>query len=77
MIEIFTDEGDVVIDPCFGSGTSARACMELKRNFYGFEISKDFYRRAKNEMCNFNYIDEKEQIAGQMNMFDLFGETVS
>lgn len=51
--------------------------MELKRNFYGFEISKDFYRRAKNEMCNFNYIDEKEQIAGQMNMFDLFGETVS
>lgn len=51
LIETFTDEGDVVIDPCFGSGTTARACMELKRNFYGFEINKEFYRRAKEEMC--------------------------
>lgn len=76
LIEIFTDEGDTVIDPCFGSGTSARACMELKRNFYGFEISKEFYKRAKEEMCNVNYIDEKEQIAGQMNLFDLMGEEV-
>jgi site-specific DNA-methyltransferase (adenine-specific) len=51
LIETFTDEGDVVIDPCFGSGSTARACMELKRNFYGFEINKEFYRRAKEEMC--------------------------
>ena len=29
LIEIFTDEGDVVIDPCAGSGTTLRACMEL------------------------------------------------
>lgn len=76
LIEIFTDEGDTVIDPCFGSGTSARACMELKRNFYGFEINKEFYKRAKEEMCNVNYIDEKEQIAGQMNLFDLMGEEI-
>lgn len=51
LIEIFTDEGDVVIDPCFGSGSTGRACLELRRNFYGFEINKEFYRRAKNEMC--------------------------
>ena len=50
LIEIFTDEGDVVIDPCAGSGTTLRACMELNRNSYGFEISKDFYNRAVNEM---------------------------
>lgn len=50
LIEIFTDEGDVVIDPCFGSGTTARAAVELGRNFYGFEINKEFYRRAKDEM---------------------------
>lgn len=50
LIEIFTDEGDVVIDPCAGSGTTLRACMELNRNSYGFEISKDFYNKAKNEM---------------------------
>ena len=50
LIEIFTDEGDVVIDPCFGSGTTARACLELDRHFYGFEINKEFYNRAKEEM---------------------------
>ncbi len=50
LIEIFTDPGDVVIDPCFGSGTTARAAYELGRHFYGFEINKEFYRRAKDEM---------------------------
>lgn len=50
LIETFTDPGDVVIDPCFGSGSTGRACLELGRNFYGFEISKEFYRRAKEEM---------------------------
>ena len=69
-VEIFTDEDDVVIDPCFGSGSTARACMELKRNFYGFEISKEFYRRAVNEMCNMNYLDERNEIPGQMSLFD-------
>lgn len=50
LIEIFTDEGDVVIDPCAGSGTTLRAAAELGRNGYGFEVSKEFYRRAKEEM---------------------------
>lgn len=50
LIELFTDEGDVVIDPCCGSGSTLRAAMELNRNSYGFEISKDFYQKAKNEM---------------------------
>lgn len=50
LIEIFTDYGDVVIDPCAGSGSTLRACMELDRNGYGFEISKDFFKRAKEEM---------------------------
>ena len=51
LIEIFTDPGDVVIDPCFGSGSTGRACLETGRNFYGFEINKEFYKRAKEEMC--------------------------
>lgn len=52
LIEIFTDEGDVVIDPVAGSGSTLRACAELKRNCYGFEIKKDFYNKAKQEMIN-------------------------
>ncbi len=50
LIEIFTDEGDVVIDPCAGSGTTLRACAELNRNSYGFEISREFYNKAMKEM---------------------------
>lgn len=50
LIKIFTDEGDVVIDPVAGSGSTLRACKELNRNCYGFEIKKDFYKKAKEEM---------------------------
>ena len=50
LIEIFTDEGDVVIDPCCGSGSSLRAAAELNRHAYGFEVSKQFYKSAKEEM---------------------------
>ena len=52
LIETFTDEGDVVIDPCAGSGTTLRACAELNRSCYGFEIARDFYKRASEEMLN-------------------------
>ena len=52
LIEIFTDEGDTVIDPVAGSGTTLRAAMELNRNAYGFEISKEFYTKAKEQMLN-------------------------
>lgn len=50
LIEIFTDEGDVVIDPCAGSGSTLRAAYELGRNAYGFEIDKNFYTQAKEKM---------------------------
>ena len=63
LIQIFTDEGDVVIDPCCGSDTTLRAAMELGRSAYGFEIDRTFYQKAKDEMLLF----EKD---GQMNLFD-------
>ena len=50
LIEIFTDAGDVVIDPCAGSGSTLRACAEIGRNCYGFEVDKKFYREAKEKM---------------------------
>ena len=62
LIETFTDEGDVVIDPCCGSGTTLRAAYELGRSAYGFEIDRNFYTRAKEEMLNFQ--------KNQMDIFD-------
>lgn len=53
LIEIFTDEGDVVIDPCCGSGATLRAAHDLGRESYGFEIDRNFFERAKNEMLYF------------------------
>lgn len=46
IIRLFTDEGDVVIDPCCGSGSSIRASVECNRKAYGFEIKKDFFKSA-------------------------------
>ena len=62
LIQIFTDEGDVVIDPVAGSGSTLRACAELNRNCYGFEIKKNFYKDAKEKMLS--------NITVQKSLFD-------
>ena len=66
LIQTFTDPGDVVIDPCCGSGSTLRAARNLGRSAFGFEIDRNFYARAKNEMLKV----EKEQ---QMNITDFIG----
>lgn len=73
LIEIYTDEGDIVIDPVAGSGSTLLAAKSLGRNSYGFEISKEFYAKAMNEMLcqgdkvtdivSRRYIPKKEQIS--------------
>ena len=50
LIEVFTDEGDVVIDPVAGSGTTLQAAYELGREAYGFEVSRKFYQEAMQKM---------------------------
>lgn len=46
LIKIFTDPGDVVIDPVAGSGTTLVAADNLGRKSYGFEIKKNFFTDA-------------------------------
>lgn len=65
LIEIFTDEGDVVIDPCAGSCSTLIAAERLNRKAYGFEIKKEFYtkglqwiedeRKAREEIKQFGF----------------------
>lgn len=50
LIEIFTDKGDVVIDPCAGSGSTLLAAIQCDRQAYGFEIKKDFFKSANEIM---------------------------
>lgn len=53
LIRIFTDPGDVVIDPCAGSGTTLLAARNCGRRAYGFEIKKDFYTDAVHLLENY------------------------
>lgn len=64
LIEIFTDPGDVVVDPVAGSGATLRAAYELGRDSYGFEVDKNFYKLAMEKMIS--PAKEPEQ---QMNLF--------
>lgn len=58
-------EGDVVIDPCAGSGTTLRACAELNRKCYGFEIDKRFYKAAQEKMLTFKKPDYEQLEIGK------------
>lgn len=50
LIEIFTDPGDVVIDPVAGSGATLVAAENLGRKSVGFEIKKDFCAEFEERM---------------------------
>lgn len=62
LISVFTDPGDVVIDPCAGSGSTLRAAMELRRNSYGFEVSREMCVLARDKML----VEDR-----QVNLLDL------
>jgi site-specific DNA-methyltransferase (adenine-specific) len=51
LIEIFTDVGDVVIDPCAGSGVTLLAAEELGRKSYGFEIKKEYVEAFNSQLA--------------------------
>ena len=46
LVRTFTNEGDLVIDPFMGSGTTAEACLLTGRRFIGTEKNPDFYETA-------------------------------
>ncbi|MEM3245938.1 MAG: site-specific DNA-methyltransferase [Candidatus Micrarchaeaceae archaeon] len=47
IIETSSREGDVVLDPFMGSGTTGVACVQLNRNFIGYEINPDYFNIAE------------------------------
>ena len=82
LISIFTDPGDVVIDPVAGSGSTIVAAQNLGRRAYGFEIKKDFHKEAtawiaeckayREEIAQIGYAKSfTEKRAGQDTLFSL------
>lgn len=47
LVKTYTNEGDLVLDNCIGSGTTAIACLNLNRNFIGFETEKKYFDIAQ------------------------------
>lgn len=52
FIKLFTQAGDVVLDPFMGSGTTAVACQLLERHYIGVEINSDYCELAKERIAD-------------------------
>lgn len=67
LIKIHSNEGDTILDPFMGSGTTAEGCINTNRKFIGFEMDNTYYELAKNRINNHiiskNMQDKYGQIA--------------
>jgi DNA modification methylase len=53
ILNMFSKEGDIVLDPFIGSGSTAVACKILKRNYIGFDINNDYCKLSENRISKF------------------------
>jgi len=52
LIKTYTNEGDMVLDNCMGSGTTGVACINTNRKFIGIELDKGYFDIAKQRIEN-------------------------
>lgn len=53
LIDFYTFENDIVLDPFMGSGSSALAALELNRNFVGYEINQEYIKLSNKRIAEF------------------------
>lgn len=75
FIRLFTQEGDVVLDPFIGVGTTALACINLKRRYIGIELKKEYYELAvlaieEAKGCQPTDFDQQRLVPQAMNAND-------
>lgn len=57
LVNTYTNEGDIVLDNCIGSGTTAVACINTNRQWIGIELLDKYYKIAKERIENAKYSD--------------------
>ena len=60
MIKPLTVEGNLVLDPFMGSGTTGEAALKLNRRFIGIEVDKKHYSRTKQRLSKLKRINESD-----------------
>lgn len=55
IIREFTQEGDIVLDPFFGLGTTGMSCVEQNRHYIGFELFEEYCEIAKKRIAEATY----------------------
>lgn len=68
LVKTYSNENDLILDNCMGSGTTGVACKNLNRNFIGIEKDKEYFDFAKNRIEKFEPIKFMEN----KSLIDLF-----
>lgn len=62
LIKTYTNEGEVVLDNCMGSGSTGVACVNTGRNFIGIELDENYFNIAKERIENtYKQIENNEE----------------
>ena len=70
LVELFTDPGDIVLDPFCGSGTTGVACIRLGRRFIGIEKDAKYAAVAQERLlAESQGLNLRDARAGQLPMF--------
>ena len=67
FIKLFTEEGDTVLDPFMGSGTTLRVAERLRRNSIGIDIGPEYYEMVKKEIKECEYLLFEPEVKYETN----------
>lgn len=63
IIRLFTHEGELVLDPFVGSGTTLLSAQDHNRNAIGFDLKEDYIKLCQSRVANYSAFNDSKQIA--------------
>lgn len=64
-VQLFTHEGELVLDPFVGSGTTLLVAQDLNRNAVGFDLQENYVALCQDRLVNNNFFNHAQQISIQ------------